>query len=309
MTDPSYLDLLSSGELERRVEEARSLLSPCRVCPRCCGVDRTSGERGYCRGGLLPAISSYGPHFGEEPPLVGRYGSGTIFFAGCNMRCIFCQNYSISQLGRGQEIPCRDLAEIMLHLQGRGCHNINFVSPSHFAPQILEAVLIAANGGLEIPLVYNTGTYDSEWTLKLLEGIFDLYMPDAKYGDDDVALALSDAPGYTGTMNAAIREMNRQVGVLRTTGGIAVRGLIIRHLVLPGDLAGSRKVMEFIARDISGDSYVNVMDQYRPCGKSDELAGHPLYSELNREITRNEYADAVRYAGMAGIHRGIPFGE
>lgn len=225
------------------------------------------------------------------------------------MHCIFCQNFSISQGGQGQEIPCRDLAEIMLRLQGRGCHNINFVSPSHFSPQILEAVLIAAERGLEIPLVYNTGTYDSVRMLELLDGVFDLYMPDAKYGSDEVALALSDAPGYTTTMKAAIREMHRQVGNLDLEGGIAARGLILRHLVLPGNLAGSREVMAFIAQDVSSDSYVNVMNQYRPCGKTDELADHPLFSRLMREITSHEYSDAVGYARAAGIHRGIPFGD
>ena len=196
MNAPSYLDLLATGELSERVEQASALLSPCTVCPRHCGVDRTGDERGYCGGGRLPAVSSYGPHFGEEPPLVGSHGSGTIFFTGCNMRCVFCQNYEISQARHGTEVSVEQLAGMMLRLQDRRCHNINLVSPSHFVPQILEAIGIAAGKGLHIPLVYNTGTYDSVETLRILDGVIDIYMPDAKYGREEIARVLSDAPGY-----------------------------------------------------------------------------------------------------------------
>lgn len=305
MRMPSYLQLLKSGELSRRVEAARAMLSPCRVCPRVCGVDRLAGEVGYCRSGLLPVVSSYGPHFGEEPPLVGKCGSGTIFLTGCNMRCVFCQNHTISQDRCGREITCEELAAMMVNLQEKGCHNINFVSPTHFMPQILEAILIAAEQGLQIPLVYNTGTYDSVETLRLLDGIFDIYMPDAKYGGDEVALSLSDAPGYVGIMKWAILEMQRQVGDLVVASGIAQRGLIIRHLVLPEGLAGSDEVCEFIAHTISTDVYVNIMDQYRPCGKIIGDIRNPYHDSLMRGITVREYREAIAIARRNDLHRGF----
>jgi putative pyruvate formate lyase activating enzyme len=303
---PSYLSLAGTGGLEERISGACELLSSCGVCPRHCSVDRTAGELGYCRGGFLPRVSSAGPHFGEEPPLVGRSGSGTIFFTGCNMRCAFCQNYGISQCYHGDEVSRSRLARQMLLLQERGCHNINFVSPSHFVPQILSAVGIAASQGLSIPLVYNSGGYDLPETLRLLDGVFDIYMPDAKYGDDAVALALSDAPDYTKYNRESLKEMHRQVGDLVIENGIAKRGLLIRHLVLPENLAGTEKVMEFIARDISPDSYVNIMDQYHPEWRVLE-AGDLLFPKLRRRITGKEYACAVDCARRAGIHRGIPF--
>ncbi len=305
---PSYLALAGTGELEDRIARACELLSSCTVCPRHCGVDRTQGEPGYCRGGFLPKVSSSGPHFGEEPPLVGRHGSGTIFFAGCNMRCAFCQNYGISQCYHGEEFSCDHLARRMLALQGMGCHNINLVSPSHFVPQILAAVGIAASRGLSIPLVYNSGGYDLPETIRLLDGVFDIYMPDAKYGNDEIALALSGAPEYTRFMQDSLREMHRQVGDLVTEGGIARRGLIIRHLVLPENLAGTETVMEFIANEISPDSYVNIMDQYRPAWKVLE-DGNPLFPRLRRGITAEEYRQAVEWAKEKGLHRGIPLGS
>ena len=303
---PSYLRLTRTGELVRRVDAARALLSPCRVCPRECGIDRLHGEIGYCRSGPLPRISSFGPHFGEEPPLVGTHGSGTIFFSSCNMRCVFCQNYSISQERQGTEVSCDDLAGIMIRLRDLGCHNINFVSPTHFVPQVLESVLLAAEKGLDIPLVYNTGTYDSVVALKLLEGVFDIYMPDAKYGSDEVAFSLSDAPGYVTVMKEAIGEMQRQVGDLRMEKGIAVKGLLVRHLVLPHNLAGSKEVFRFIAEEVSPDAYVNVMDQYRPCGRIVGDLRHPHHRSLMRGITRSEYREAVSAARSYGLHRGFP---
>jgi putative pyruvate formate lyase activating enzyme len=302
---PSYLALAQTGELADRIERACGLLADCGVCPRHCGVDRTAGETGYCRGGLLPKVSSAGPHFGEEPPLVGRGGSGTIFLAGCNMRCAFCQNYGISQCYEGGEVSGERLARQMLGLQASGCHNINFVTPTHFVPQILAAVGMAVPLGLSVPLVYNCGGYDLPETIRLLDGVFDIYMPDAKYGSDEIALALSDAPEYVRNNHESMKEMHRQVGDLVIENGIATRGLLIRHLVLPEDLAGTEKVMEFIATELSPDSYVNIMDQYHPCGHVLE-DGHPLYRKLRRRITAKEYAEAVDAASRAGIHRGIP---
>lgn len=305
MRSPSYLRLLDSGELEQRVEAARGLLASCRVCPRRCGVDRLGDEVGYCRSGLLPVVSSYGPHYGEESPLVGSHGSGTIFLTGCNMRCVFCQNYTISQEYCGKAISCGELAAMMMELCEHGCHNINFVSPTHFVPQILEAVLIAARQGLDIPLVYNTGTYDEVETLKLLDGVFDIYMPDAKYGDEEVARLLSDAQGYVTTMKDAIREMQRQVGDLVVENGIAVKGLLIRHLVLPDNLAGTEGVCAFIAREVSKNAYVNIMAQYRPCGRIVRDERHPYYRPLMRGITSGEYRHAISIARGYGLHRGF----
>lgn len=302
---PSYVGLLQTGELARRAGEAWGRLSSCTLCPRQCRVDRLHGEVGFCRSGSLPKVASFGPHFGEEPELVGRHGSGTIFFTNCTMRCEFCQNYEISQCGAGREIRCDDLARVMLALQDDGCHNINLVSPTHFVPPIVAALLTAAGQGLSLPLVYNTGGYDCAETIRLLDGIVDIYMPDAKYGDDETARKLSHAPHYTRYMQEAIREMHRQVGdLLVDEEGIAVRGLIIRHLVLPDGLAGSREVFLFIAQEVSKESYVNVMAQYRPEWHAIE-GGRGLPAGLGRRITRTEYDDALREAEKAGLHRGF----
>ena len=304
---PGYLHLSGSGELEERARRAHEVLRDCVVCPQECRVNRIEGELGFCRTGLLPMVSSYSPHFGEESPLVGRNGSGTIFFAGCNMRCEFCQNFSISQCGIGTAVSCEDLAGIMLRLQERRCHNINFVSPSHVVPQILRAVAIAADRGLSLPLVYNSGGYDSVETLRLLDGVIDIYMPDAKYGRDDVAWELSHAPGYTARMQAALVEMHRQVGDLVVDAdGIAVRGMIIRHLVLPGNLANSEIVMKFIAEEISRDSYVNIMAQYHPAWRAAEGGRSPVLAALQRPITAREYAYAIECARENGLSRGFP---
>jgi putative pyruvate formate lyase activating enzyme len=309
MSLPSYLDLFRSGELQERAEKAEQILSSCTICPRQCGVNRNVGGLGFCRTGQLPMISSFGPHFGEEPPLVGRNGSGTIFFTHCNLRCGYCQNYEISQLGCGREVSMEELAGIMLKLQETGCHNINLVSPTHVVPQIIAATEIAASRGLAIPLVYNTGTYDTAGTLALLNGIVDIYMPDTKYGRDEVGLALSGVPDYSGIMKDALREMHRQVGDLVCQEGIAVRGLIIRHLVLPDDLANSEHVMAFIAREISRESYVNIMAQYRPTWQVLEEPEHPLYRRMQRTITTAEYLWAVQCAKKEGLHRGFDGAE
>jgi putative pyruvate formate lyase activating enzyme len=305
--EPSYVHLHRRGELQARVEQARDILSSCTLCPRCCRVNRLEGEHGWCRAGARPVISSYGPHFGEEPPLVGRYGSGTIFMTHCTMRCEYCQNYEISQMDRGIEVSCEELSRMMLSLQDQGCHNINFVTPTHFVPQIIEATAYAAGEGLQVPLVYNTGGYDRVETLRLLEGVFDIYMPDAKYGRDEVARALSHAPGYVEAMEASLKEMHRQVGDLVIMGGLARKGLLIRHLVLPGNLANSELVMRFIAHEVSEDSYVNIMAQYRPMGNILRTGGkdHPLRASLTRGITDDEYRYAIECAVREGLHRGF----
>jgi putative pyruvate formate lyase activating enzyme len=298
-TEPSYLRLARTGELARRVHEAYQRLASCDICPRECGVDRrTKPADTGCRTGERARVASYSPHFGEEAPLVGRGGSGTIFFSGCNLKCQYCQNSDISQSGIGDEVEPEHLAKMMLHLQALGCHNINFVSPSHVVPQILAALLVAAAAGIHIPLVYNTGGYDSIKTLRLLDGIIDIYMPDMKYSDEATARHLSRIKGYPATNLAAVEEMHRQVGDLRLdSDGIAVRGLLVRHLVLPQGLAGTAEVARSLVQHISKDTYINIMDQYRPCYRAHE------YPELSRSVTHAECARAVGIAREAGLRR------
>ncbi|MFQ6096234.1 MAG: radical SAM protein [Armatimonadota bacterium] len=297
MPSASYLRLHESGELCRRAQQAISMLASCAVCPRECRVNRLEDETGFCRTGRLAVVSSYNPHFGEEAPLVGRHGSGTIFFTHCNLGCIYCQNYDISHLGRGRETDATRLADMMLGLQEIGCHNINFVTPTHVVPQLLEALDIAAARGLRVPLVYNCGGYESIEILRLLDGVFDIYMPDAKYADPDVAKRLSDAPDYPEVMRAAITEMHRQVGDLQVDErGVAVHGLLVRHLVLPNGLAGTRDIMRFLA-SLSENTYVNVMAQYRPCYRAHAVP------EVNRGPTREEFREAVQMALDAGLTR------
>ncbi|MEW6326730.1 MAG: radical SAM protein [Thermodesulfobacteriota bacterium] len=298
MFEPAYLETYSKSELKRRIEEANEILEECRLCPRNCKVNRMNNETGICRTGRLPVVSSFSPHFGEEAPLVGQHGSGTIFLTHCNLLCVFCQNWEISHLGEGQEVTLEEFAHMMLYLQKLGCHNINFVTPTHVVPQIIEALAIAIEGGLSVPLVYNTGGYDSLETIKLLDGIFDIYMPDFKYWDDAVAKRLSKAPHYAEVAKEAIKEMHRQVGDLTLDEqGVAQRGLLVRHLVLPEGLAGTREVMRFLAREISTNTYVNIMDQYRPCGEAYK------YPPLDRHITVDEYKEALRIAKEEGITR------
>ncbi len=297
-----YLRLLENGELGKRVKEASKRLSSCNLCPHECGVDRTKGEKGFCQAGSQARIANYGAHFGEEPPLVGKRGSGTVFFSWCNMRCVFCQNYDISHQGSGFDVTAEFLAFCFLSLQEGGCHNINLVTPSHMIPQILKALLLAASEGLSIPLVYNTGGYDSLETLKLIDGIVDIYMPDFKYWDEATARRLSKVKGYPGIARQALREMHRQVGILRLDeNGIAQRGLLVRHLVLPEGLAGTRDVLDFISKEISPKTCVNIMDQYRPCGMASK------YPPLDRRITRQEYLDALEEARKAGLKRLAEF--
>lgn len=292
-----YRDL-SFEELSRRVKKAVELLSDCAVCAQECHVNRLKGERGFCRTGRYAVVSSWGPHFGEEEVLVGTNGSGTIFFAYCNMACRFCQNCEISYYGEGEEYTPHELADIMMELQQIGCHNINLVSPSHLVPQILEALEIAVQRGLKIPLVYNTGGYDSVQTLRLLDGIIDIYMPDIKFGDDETGRIYASAPRYFTVAKLAVKEMYRQVGDLVVDeSGLAVKGLIVRHLVLPENLARTEEVMKFLAEEISPNTFVNIMDQYYPVHKAHN---DPV---LSRRITSREYSQALKIARAAGLKR------
>ncbi len=296
--EPVYLQTHGQGQLEARIQAAYESLLSCEICPHRCRVDRRHGELGICRTGDQPVVASFGPHFGEEDPLVGRRGSGTIFFSHCNLFCIFCQNWEISHGGEGEEIEVAELAAIMLHLQAQGCHNINFVTPSHQVPMILAALPRAIAGGLRVPLVYNTGGYDALPTLQLLDGIIDIYMPDFKFWDPAVAARLCNAADYPEVARQALKEMHRQVGdLVLDEEGIAQRGLLVRHLVLPDGLAGTREIMEFLAREISPQTYVNVMGQYRPCGQA--------YRDpsLAKFLTGEEHQQAQELARRAGLTR------
>jgi putative pyruvate formate lyase activating enzyme len=333
----AYLTLHASGELGERARRAQALLRRCVTCPRNCRVDRTAGELGVCRVGVLAQVASYGPHFGEEAPLVGRGGSGTVFLAGCNLACVFCQNHDISQPPgdhREWEAAAERIARMMLSLQAGGCENINLVSPSHVVPQILAALALAAEGGLRLPLVYNSGGYDSVHTLRLLDGVFDIYMPDMKYSDDRVGHRLSGVTDYVHRNRAAVLEMHRQVGDLKVDEqGIARRGLLVRHLILPGGLAGTADIARFLATEVSPDTYINVMDQYRPAhlvarrdvetaweeaalrgvsaewelaapaGPAAETAPGPECFAVFRRPTPGEYRSAVQEVLDAGLWR------
>jgi putative pyruvate formate lyase activating enzyme len=296
--EASYINLYRNGELALRAQTALSLMAACVLCPRRCGVNRLQGELGYCRTGRKARIASYNAHFGEESPLVGLNGSGTIFVSSCNLLCTFCQNYEISHMGEGAEVEPEQLAAMMLALAEKGCHNINFVTPSHVVPQLLEGLVLAVENGLSVPLVYNSGGYDLVDTLKLLDGVFDIYMPDFKFWDNEVAHRFCDTPDYADVAKEALLEMHRQVGDLVVDReGIAIKGLLVRHLVMPNGLAGTEDVMTFLAREISPDTYVNVMDQYRPCGFA------PKDETINRRLTAQEFQEAVASARRAGLRR------
>jgi putative pyruvate formate lyase activating enzyme len=295
---PRYLNI-KEEELDRRIEKAYKLLSPCEVCPRKCGVDRLEGEKGFCRSSEEVIVSSYNAHFGEEPPLVGYFGSGTIFFTNCNLKCVYCQNYPISQLGNGNKVSLSELAKIMLALQKRKCHNINLVTPTHFVPQILKSLKSAIKMGLRIPIVYNTSGYDSVNTLKLLDGIVDIYLPDARYADNETARKYSSAPSYFEIMKKALKEMHQQVGDLVTDKiGVARSGLIVRHLVLPEGLSGTKKIMHFIARKISSHTYISLMAQYFPAYQAGQ------FPPLSRRINREEYREALQAYKEEGLENG-----
>lgn len=297
---PSYLNL-SAGELKERASLAFARMDRCDLCARLCHIARLDGKMGVCKTGLQARVSSFGPHMGEEAPLRGWKGSGTIFFARCNLRCVFCQNHDISQADEGREVTADELAGIMLRLQSHGCHNINLVSPSHIVPQILKALEQAVQRGLHIPLVYNTGGYDNPETLKLLDGIVDIYMPDMKYSNGGYARKYSSAQNYPSVNREAVREMHRQVGDLQMDErGIAIRGLIVRHLVLPRNLAGTKQIVQFLAGEISANTYLNLMAQYYPAYRASS------YPELNRRIRDKEYRTAVQMAREAGLNRLDP---
>ena len=282
--------------LKERRDIAYSYLESCRLCPRECGVNRLRGEKGLCGVDARLWVSSYGPHYGEEPPLSGTNGSGTIFFTYCNLKCVYCQNYTISQLGDGDIITEEDLAGMMLYLQNLGCHNINLVTPTHFVPQILSALVMAVKKGFNIPIVYNTSGYERLEVLNLLDGIVDIYLPDMRYSSEVYAVKYSSAPRYPEVNRLAVKEMFRQVGnLLLDRDGIAKRGLIIRHLVMPEDISGTEEVLKFIAEEISKDTYISLMAQYRPVYKAIDIP------PINRRITREEYKKAIEIARSLGL--------
>ncbi len=297
---PSYISLLEKSELNHRIELLKEYLKECRLCPRECRVNRLNGEVGYCKAPSELMVSSAFPHFGEESPLVGNHGSGTIFLTHCNLRCVFCQNYDISHLGKGERITSSEMAQAMVRLQEMGCHNINFVTPTQYVPQIVASLPEAVELGLSIPIVYNCSGYESIEVIRLLEGVVDIYMPDAKYMDEKFSKQFSNTPDYPDVIRKVLKEMHRQVGVLKINSkGIAERGLLIRHLVMPEGVASSEAVLKFIAEEISPQSYVNIMDQYRP-----EYRAHD-YSEISRRITHKEYMETIQTAKRFHLYRGF----
>lgn len=295
---PAYVALFEAGGLAHRIEAGLEMMKSCTLCPRSCGVNRLAGEVGYCRTGRKARVASYNAHFGEEAPLVGRRGSGTIFVSSCSLLCSFCQNAEISHGNEGVDVTPEQMAAMMLDLQAMGCHNINAVTPTHVVPMLLEALAAAVPEGLSIPLVYNCGGYESLETLRLLEGIVDIYMPDFKFWEPQWAERFCQAADYPERARAALREMHRQVGdLILDETGIARKGLLVRHLVMPRNVAGTAEIMQFLAGEISRDTYVNVMDQYRPCWKAQE---DPL---IDRRLTAAEYRAALEAAHAAGLHR------
>ncbi|MCM8783907.1 MAG: radical SAM protein [Candidatus Omnitrophica bacterium] len=292
---PLYLK--NRDKITKKLEYLKERLSPCQLCPRKCRAKRAEGEKGFCGGGEKATVASYFPHFGEEKCLVGEHGSGTIFFTHCNLKCVFCQNYEISHLGEGKEISSQELAKIMLFLQKLECHNINLVTPTHFVPQILEALTFAIEEGLTIPLVYNCGGYESEEVIDILEGIIDIYMPDTKFYSSQISQELSSCSDYFENLKKILKKMHGQVGNLIIENGVAQRGLLIRHLVMPNQTKETKEIMKFIAGNISSESYVNIMSQYTPCGE----AHH--FPHIGRAITRDEYLEAREIALSLGIKR------
>ncbi len=298
--EPAYLALHRTGELQRRAEVAVASLARCRACPRDCDVDRLADRTGVCKNGRHARVASYAPHFGEEDCLRGTRGSGTVFFSGCNLRCVFCQNFDISQGGAGDPVSASRLAWMMLHLQDLGCHNINFVTPEHVVPQLLEALVVAVDRGLRLPIVYNTSAYDALESLRLLNGVVDIYMPDFKCWDAGLAFRYLKARDYPDVARMAIAEMHRQVGPLQIDrDGVAQRGVLVRHLVMPDQVGDTAAIMRFLAEMVSPDTYVNLMGQYHPAGKV-SAANHP---ELHRRTSADEMRRARAAAESAGIWR------
>ncbi len=296
---PAYLESYHQGKLSETSRIVSRMLGSCSICPRKCKVNRLRNEKGFCKTGLKPKVCSFMPHHGEEPPISGIQGSGTIFFSYCNMRCLYCQNYAFSQLGEGREVEIEELADFMLQLEGMGCHNINLVTPTHVLPQILQALCLAIPRGLKIPLVYNTGGYELPEIIKLLDGIIDVYLADARYADNDIAIKYSAAPDYPKFNQESLRQMHRQVGVAKMDNqGIIKRGLIVRHLVMPGNISGTAKIMQFIARELSPDTYVSLMSQYFPCYQAEGIP------EIARRITDQEYAAACEAMQECGLYQG-----
>jgi len=298
---PSYLNLYQSGELKQRVDCLKEILLSCSLCPRECGVNRLKNEGKFCRSGYLPAVPSFTPHFGEEPVLVGKYGSGTIFLGNCSLKCVYCQNFYISQSpDKDKEITIEEFASILIKLQKKGCHNINFVSPTHFVPQLVQAIYYAVPMGLNLPIVYNTNSYDSVETLRLLDGIVDIYLPDIKYSDDKMAFKYSNVKDYVEHSQSAVQEMWSQVGNLKVDeNGIAKRGVLIRHLILPQDIAGSYKTLKFIAENLSPDSALSIMGQYFPTHKTN------IYPEINRAIDEDEYEGVLEILSSFGMEKNV----
>ena len=293
---PNYVKTYAQKQqFEQKIQQLQAILSCCSLCPRQCKVNRLEDQRGYCGAGRDLRVSSAFAHFGEESCLVGRSGSGTIFFAYCNLKCVFCQNYEISHLSQGSYITAEQLADYMLRLQNQGCHNINLVTPTHFVAQIVEALLLAVKKGLNIPVVYNCGGYESEQVIDIFNGIVDIYMPDAKFSSSEVSGKFCGIDDYFTNLKRVVKKMHKQVGDLEIIDGIAQRGLLIRHLVLPNGLAGTREIMEFIAKEISLNTYINIMAQYRPCADAYK------FNDINRYISHNEYIDAIRIAESFGL--------
>jgi putative pyruvate formate lyase activating enzyme len=299
MSYPRYLETHNHGNLDKVIEKTFRLLEQCCICPRRCKVNRIKEEQGFCKTGLKPKVTSFLPHHGEEPPISGKRGSGTIFFSGCNMACVYCQNYEFSQLGQGREIDFQTLADFMLQLQDMGCHNINLVTPTHVLPQILKSLSIAVKGGLKLPIVYNTGGYELPEIIKLLDGIIDIYLPDMRYADAESAVKYSSAADYPKYNQGTVKEMYRQVGEVEVDAeGIIKKGLIVRHLILPHHLSGTDKLMRFISTEISKDTYISLMSQYTPYFKA------PEFKELSQRITYKEYEDAKDIMYKCGLSNG-----
>jgi len=299
MVYPAYLQSYHNGNLSKVIEEAFQMLESCSICPRRCKVNRLKNEKGFCKTGRKAKVCSFMPHHGEEPPISGEQGSGTIFFSSCNMHCVYCQNYAFSQMGEGREVEEEELADFMLQLQDMGCHNLNLVTPIHVLPQILKALSLAIPKGLKLPLVYNTGGYELPEIIKTLDGIVDIYLPDMRYADPGMAIKYSSAPNYPQYNQQSVKEMQRQVGVAKINNrGIIKRGLIIRHLVLPQNIAGTEEIMQFISEALSPETYISLMSQYFPCYQATQSP------EIFRRISYEEYAKAQAAMHKYGLYNG-----